>query len=103
MVGRRRFLTGLSAAALLAACGGAASPTAAPAKPTQAPARPTEAAAKPTAAATVAATVSAAPAATQPAAAATGEPVYFGVSGPFSGDNAEYGRDWKKGFALALD
>ncbi|MGH2557539.1 MAG: ABC transporter substrate-binding protein [Thermomicrobiales bacterium] len=31
------------------------------------------------------------------------EPVKFGVSGPFSGPNAEYGRIWKKGFELALE
>lgn len=30
-------------------------------------------------------------------------PIFFGVSGPFSGDNAEYGAIWKKGFGLALD
>ena len=27
----------------------------------------------------------------------------YGVSGPFSGDNAEYGRIWKKAMAMALD
>lgn len=31
------------------------------------------------------------------------EPVKFGVSGPFSGNAAEYGRIWKKGFELALE
>lgn len=30
-------------------------------------------------------------------------PIIFGVSGPFTGDNAEYGIVWKKGFSLALD
>jgi branched-chain amino acid transport system substrate-binding protein len=29
--------------------------------------------------------------------------VYFGVSGPVTGPNAEYGRLWKQGFDLALD
>jgi branched-chain amino acid transport system substrate-binding protein len=132
MVSRRRLLIGFGvtgAAALLAACSNAAAPTAAPtaapakpteaAKPTSAPAATPPAAAttapaatKPAAAATTApaatkpaaaTTTSAAPAATAPAQAATGETIYFGVSGPFTGDNAEYGRDWKKGFGLALD
>jgi branched-chain amino acid transport system substrate-binding protein len=31
------------------------------------------------------------------------ETVHFGVSGPFSGTSAEYGRIWKKGFELALE
>lgn len=31
------------------------------------------------------------------------DPLYFGVSGPFTGDEAEYGAIWKKGFDLALD
>ncbi|WP_043284549.1 ABC transporter substrate-binding protein [Paraburkholderia oxyphila] len=35
--------------------------------------------------------------------AATGEPVYFGVSGPLTGPNAQYGAQWKAGFDLALD
>ncbi|MFN8482400.1 MAG: ABC transporter substrate-binding protein [Anaerolineae bacterium] len=35
--------------------------------------------------------------------AATPDKVYFGVTGPFTGDNAEYGRIWKQGFQLALD
>lgn len=29
--------------------------------------------------------------------------VYFGVTGPMTGDNAEYGRIWKQGFQLAID
>lgn len=37
------------------------------------------------------------------AAPATGEPVYFGVSGPLTGPNAQYGAQWKAGFDLALD
>jgi branched-chain amino acid transport system substrate-binding protein len=37
------------------------------------------------------------------AGAATGEPVYFGVSGPLTGPNAQYGAQWKAGFDLALD
>jgi branched-chain amino acid transport system substrate-binding protein len=35
--------------------------------------------------------------------AADKEPLYFGVAGPFSGDNAEYGTMWKRGYALALE
>jgi branched-chain amino acid transport system substrate-binding protein len=31
------------------------------------------------------------------------EPVIIGISGPLTGDNAEYGKIWKKGFDLALD
>jgi branched-chain amino acid transport system substrate-binding protein len=30
-------------------------------------------------------------------------PVYFGVSAPLTGQNAEYGRLWRQGFDLALD
>ncbi|MEJ8858921.1 ABC transporter substrate-binding protein [Variovorax robiniae] len=37
------------------------------------------------------------------AAPATGEPVWFGVSGPLTGQNAQYGAQWKAGFDLALD
>ncbi len=37
------------------------------------------------------------------AAPATGEPVLFGVSGPLTGQNAQYGAQWKAGFDLALD
>ena len=37
------------------------------------------------------------------AAAASGEPVVFGVSGPLTGANAQYGAQWKAGFDLALD
>ncbi len=37
------------------------------------------------------------------AQAATGEPVTLGVSGPLTGQNAQYGAQWKKGFDLALD
>jgi len=35
--------------------------------------------------------------------AAAGDTVYFGVSGPKTGDSAEYGRLWQQGFDLALD
>ena len=31
------------------------------------------------------------------------EPVYFGVSGPLTGPNSQYGAQWKKGFDLALE
>jgi branched-chain amino acid transport system substrate-binding protein len=34
---------------------------------------------------------------------ATGEPVVIGVSGPLTGQNAQYGAQWKTGFDLALD
>jgi branched-chain amino acid transport system substrate-binding protein len=37
------------------------------------------------------------------AGSATGTPVYFGVSGPLTGPNAQYGAQWKAGFDLALD
>lgn len=33
----------------------------------------------------------------------SGDSIVYGVSGPFTGDNAEYGTIWKKGFGLALD
>lgn len=36
-------------------------------------------------------------------AAATGEPLLIGVSGPLTGQNAQYGAQWQKGFDLALD
>jgi branched-chain amino acid transport system substrate-binding protein len=34
---------------------------------------------------------------------ASGEPVLIGVSGPLTGQYAQYGAQWKKGFDLALD
>lgn len=37
------------------------------------------------------------------AAPAAGEPVLFGVSGPLTGPNAQYGAQWKAGFDLALE
>lgn len=36
-------------------------------------------------------------------ASAPGEPIVIGVSGPLTGQNAQYGAQWKKGFDLALD
>jgi branched-chain amino acid transport system substrate-binding protein len=33
----------------------------------------------------------------------TGEPITIGVSGPLTGQNAQYGAQWKKGFDLALE
>ncbi len=36
------------------------------------------------------------------AAQPAGEPVVIGVSGPLTGQNAQYGAQWKKGFDLAL-
>jgi branched-chain amino acid transport system substrate-binding protein len=38
-----------------------------------------------------------------PAVVRAADPVRFGVSGPFSGPLAEYGRIWQKGFDLALE
>lgn len=37
------------------------------------------------------------------AAPASGDPLYFGVSGPLTGQNAQYGAQWKAGFDLALE
>lgn len=34
---------------------------------------------------------------------ASTDPIYIGVSGPLTGQNARYGEQWKKGFDLALD
>lgn len=48
----------------------------------------------------VAAAGAAGPAAAAPA---SGEPLYFGVSGPLTGQNAQYGAQWKAGFDLALE
>ena len=31
------------------------------------------------------------------------DPITFGVSGPFTGDDAEYGQTWKKAWVLVLD
>ena len=31
------------------------------------------------------------------------DPIIFGVSGPFTGNNAEYGQTWKNAWALVLD
>jgi len=115
MISRRKFIAGVTAAsavALLAACGGT-SPT--PAASTTAPTTSAEGAKPPTASAgptPTSANAANAPttAATSPTAAAapsspvtTGESAWYGVSGPFSGDNAEYGRIWKKAMAMALD
>lgn len=38
-----------------------------------------------------------------PRLASAAEPVYYGVSGPFSGDRASYGAVWKKGMSMAAD
>lgn len=37
------------------------------------------------------------------AAATAGEPVLVGVSGPVTGQNAQYGLQWKRGFDLAIE
>jgi branched-chain amino acid transport system substrate-binding protein len=48
--------------------------------------------------------IAAAGLAASPAVAQTsGEPVTIGVSGPLTGQNAQYGAQWKKGFDLALE
>lgn len=36
-------------------------------------------------------------------ASAAGQPIYYAVSGPFSGDRAAYGAVWKKGMDMAVD
>src|SRR5690349_12332837 len=38
-----------------------------------------------------------------PQAQSSNEPILMGVSGPLTGNNAQYGAQWKKGFDLALD
>ena len=35
--------------------------------------------------------------------AATGEPIVIGVSGPLTGNQAEYGKNWQEGIDIALD
>lgn len=37
------------------------------------------------------------------AAPPSGDPILIGVSGPLTGQNAQYGAQWKAGFDLALD
>lgn len=39
----------------------------------------------------------------QPDAAASSDPILIGVSGPLTGNNAQYGAQWQKGFDLALE
>src|SRR5258708_6017800 len=36
-------------------------------------------------------------------ASTSSDPIIFGVSGPFTGNNAEYGRIWKNAWGLLLD
>ena len=43
------------------------------------------------------------PAASNSGNAGTSDPIYIGVSGPLTGQNARYGEQWKKGFDLALE
>lgn len=69
------LLTALSLV-LVAACAPVTVPTAAPS--TNAPAQATQ------------------------APQASTDPIYIGVSGPLTGDRAQYGAQWKKGFDLAL-
>jgi branched-chain amino acid transport system substrate-binding protein len=73
---------------LLGACAQAAQPTAAPAA---------------TISSETAATSEPAVSTDATAAPATSEPIYLGVSGPLTGQNARYGEQWKKGFDLALE
>ena len=56
-------------------------------------------------AATAASAATTAPASTAATAAPTvlTDPIYLGVSGPLTGQNAQYGAQWKKGFDLALE
>lgn len=44
-----------------------------------------------------------APGTTGQSTSAAAEPILIGVSGPLTGQNAQYGAQWKKGFDLALD
>lgn len=48
-------------------------------------------------------TAAAAATATSAVAPAAGTPYLVGVSGPLTGQDAQYGEQWKRGFALALD
>jgi branched-chain amino acid transport system substrate-binding protein len=86
LTSRRSFLmlAGATGAALLAACGGAASPTAAPAKPTEAPKPAAAEPTKPAAAAPAATTAPAAAATSAPAPAATSAPA-VGAASPAAG------------------
>jgi branched-chain amino acid transport system substrate-binding protein len=38
-----------------------------------------------------------------PAGSASSDPLLFGVSGPFTGNDAEYGQTWKNAWAIVLD
>jgi branched-chain amino acid transport system substrate-binding protein len=123
MLTRRAFLLTFAAApasaALLAACGtgGAASTTTTgsatagvPASSAATTASASDAATTASSAGTVTTATAATTAAATTASAAGSAPVaanaqtaLYGVSGPFSGDNAEYGRIWKNAMAMALD
>lgn len=104
---RRRFLAGLAlgtGATVLAACGGTA-PTSAP---TTAPSPPGAASPSPAPTGVSGTSPTMAPAVTptaaaSPTTAAAGESAWYGVSGPFSGNNAEYGRIWKQAMTMALE
>lgn len=107
MVSRRKFLVGLittSAATALVACGGAATPSTSNSGAAQPASTPAQAASGATSTPASAASAATTPtAASQPAVASSGETARYGVSGPFSGNNAEYGRIWKNAMAMALD
>jgi branched-chain amino acid transport system substrate-binding protein len=47
-------------------------------------------------------TATCAPLAARSAEAPAGDPVIVGVSGPLTGQYAQYGADWKRGFDLAM-
>ncbi|HEY8477126.1 MAG TPA: ABC transporter substrate-binding protein [Chloroflexota bacterium] len=90
---RRRFLValiGTAATALSAACSAPPAPAtpagqAAGQTPSAGPTPPATTAAQPT------------------TASGAGERAYYGVSGPFTGNNAEYGRIWKNAMEMARE
>ncbi len=108
MIPRRKILVSFaatSAIAVLAACGSAttASTPTAPGMSTSAAQPPSAATAVPPTNTPASATAATPAATTKPAVASSGETVVYGVSGPFSGNNAEYGRIWKNAMTMALD
>ena len=86
---------------ILAACGGAATPTAAPAAPTAAPAEPTKAP-EPTAVPVEPTAVPVEPT-KAPEPAATGKPLVIGELTDNSGVLAIYGPLFERGFEIGLD
>jgi branched-chain amino acid transport system substrate-binding protein len=95
---------------LLAACGGTATPTAAPkaaepTKPAAATAAPTTApaATKPAEPTKPAAAATTAPATGATAAPAAGKEIVVGLFGPMSGPQSQYGKNFSQAIALATD